>query len=70
MARFVYLMECPSIGGWFDKAEDNQRINEILANLQANRATIISVTRSLANASSANSSVYLITYDATAPIDV
>ncbi len=70
MAKFVYLVNFFSNSGRFDEVKDTKRLNDILAKLQHNNAVIISVTPSVAPVAAAVSSIYIITYEAPAPIEI
>ena len=67
MSLFVQIASFSSASGKFDEDKDTRNINEKMQYLQDNGAKIIGVNLSIAG-SAGTSAVYIITYEANAPI--
>lgn len=70
MAKYVYLANFYSNNGKFDEIRDTARTNEILHKLQQKQAKIISIEPSMGNAGDGVAAVYVITYEAEAPVEL
>ena len=70
MAKYVYLVTFYSTNGKFDEIRDTARVNDILHRLQQKQAKILSVEPSLGNAGGGVAGVYVIMYEADAPIEL
>lgn len=70
MAKFVQLLTFYSAGGKFDEVKDTHRLNEVLKALQDDKATIISVLPAAGGAGTGTAAVYVITYEAPAPVEI
>ena len=71
MSMFVQLASFRSTGGLFDEKKDSRRINEILRELREKGAKITGINVSIGGSGGGNTSaVYLITYEASTPINI
>ena len=75
MPIFVQLVTFSSGGGKFDEKKDTRKINEVLAKLQDSGAEIRGITSSIGGMGSGMgvgsvSAVYVITYEAPAPVAI
>jgi len=74
---FIQLVTFTSVGGKFNEKKDTHKVNEVLTKLQNKGAKIMSITPSVGGIGSAGplvsssiAAVYVITYEAPAPIVV
>jgi len=70
MPIFVQLVTFSTGGGKFDEKKDTSKINQVLAKLQDNGAEIRDVTLSVGGMVLSVSAVYIVTYNAPAPIAI
>ena len=70
MPIFVQLVTFSTGGGKFDEKKDTRKINEVLAKLQDNGAEITDVTPAIGGMPINAPAVYVITYEAAAPIAI
>ena len=70
MAKFVQLVTFRSSSTKFDERKDTRRINEFLVKLQNNGATVINVIPSIGGDIGNVAAVYVIIYEAPAPVAI
>ncbi len=70
MSMFVQLATFSSASGKFDEKKDSRSINEILRKLQDKGVRIVGISASIAGELSNATAVYVITYEANAPIEI
>ena len=71
MSMFVQLAACSSSSGKFDEKKDSQHINEVLSKLRDRGGQIFGITASVGGSGNTyTSAIYLITYEASYPIEI
>ena len=71
MSMFVQLASFSSYSGEFDAKKDSRSINDTLRKLQDKGVKIVGISTSISRSSGANATaVYLITYEASEPIEI